>query len=137
MHIGFGNIGKELLQRLKAFQPENIFIIQRSKGTKHLKSVDSQPSQDSQGSQHSQGSQDSQSSQYFQPSQGSQTSIHIGTNADYIKYAKYTDICFLCCSQNSDNMGMVNNEFIYSLRKGAVIVNVARVCMYIYTMYSV
>ena len=102
MYIGYGNIGKQLLQRLKVFQPENIYIIQRSTGPKHLKSEDSQHSQ---------------------------TCIHIGTNDNYIEYAKYTDICFICCSQNSDNLGMVNREFIYSLRKGAVIVNVARVCI--------
>ena len=37
------------------------------------------------------------------------------------------DIVFICCSQNTSNMKMVDKTFLSSLKDGAVIVNVARV----------
>ena len=40
--------------------------------------------------------------------------------------AKDADVVFICCSQNKDNVGLVNRAFIAHLKPGAVIVNVAR-----------
>ena len=40
---------------------------------------------------------------------------------------KEADVVFICCSQNKDNIGFVNNEFISQLKPGVFLVNIARV----------
>ena len=41
--------------------------------------------------------------------------------------AATADIVFICCSQNSSNMGLVDKAFLSCLKDSAVIINVARV----------
>jgi lactate dehydrogenase-like 2-hydroxyacid dehydrogenase len=43
------------------------------------------------------------------------------------RLAAVADIVFICCSQNSSNMGLVDKAFISQLKQSCVIVNVARV----------
>ena len=47
---------------------------------------------------------------------------------------KDASVIFLCCAQNAENMGFVNNQFIAQLKPGAFLVNIARVsselCIY-------
>ena len=40
---------------------------------------------------------------------------------------KDASVIFLCCAQNAENMGFVNNQFISQLKPGAFLVNIARV----------
>ena len=41
-------------------------------------------------------------------------------------FAKDADVVFICCAQNSGNVGLVDSAFIAQLKPGAVVVNVAR-----------
>lgn len=49
-----------------------------------------------------------------------------GTENDLNSLIKDKDIIFLCCSQNKENMGLVNNSFMTQMKRGAIIVNIAR-----------
>ncbi len=50
----------------------------------------------------------------------------LGVESDFPRLAAKSDIIFLCCSQNNENFGMVNKNFISYLKPGSIIVNVAR-----------
>ena len=52
--------------------------------------------------------------------------VRTGTAA-YTERARTADLVFLCCSQNKDNFGMVDQAFISGLKPGVLVVNVARV----------
>lgn len=110
MIYGYGNIGKALVQRLIAFQVKNIFIVYRQpRDSKSL--VESIISSSS-------------------PSSSSPTvNIQAGRAEEkFLEFAAQTDVVFLSCTQNKDNIGLVDREFIAKLKKDAVIVNVSRVC---------
>lgn len=49
-----------------------------------------------------------------------------GTDKDLSNLIKDKDIIFLCCSQNKDNMGLVNNSFMSQMKRGAIVINIAR-----------
>ena len=36
------------------------------------------------------------------------------------------DVVFLCCSQSAENLGLVNEDFIARLKRGCLLVNIAR-----------
>ena len=59
------------------------------------------------------------------PSQEYLTEL-VGTN-HFRDLAATADIVFICCSQNSLNMGLVDKSFISCLKDSAIIINVARV----------
>ena len=46
---------------------------------------------------------------------------------EFPRLASTADVVFICCSQNSSNMGLVDNAFLAHLKDGVVIINVARV----------
>ena len=50
----------------------------------------------------------------------------LGSIDQFSNLAKDADIVFICCSQNSSNIGMVNKEFLSHLKPGAILINVAR-----------
>ena len=50
----------------------------------------------------------------------------LGSIDQFSHLAKDADVVFICCSQNSSNIGLVNQEFISHLKPGAILINVAR-----------
>uniref|UniRef100_A0A7S3M4X6 D-isomer specific 2-hydroxyacid dehydrogenase NAD-binding domain-containing protein n=1 Tax=Spumella elongata TaxID=89044 RepID=A0A7S3M4X6_9STRA len=48
------------------------------------------------------------------------------TEMSFYEGVKLADTFFVCCSQNAENMGFVNKNFIAQLKPGVLIVNVAR-----------
>ncbi|XP_050268552.1 uncharacterized protein LOC126713006 [Quercus robur] len=97
--LGFGNIGIELAKRLRAFGVK-IIATKRSWGS------------------------------YSQDS--CQTNVHgdlvdeKGGHEDIHKFASNADIIVCCLSLNRQTAGIVNETFISSMRKGALLVNIAR-----------
>ncbi len=49
---------------------------------------------------------------------------------------KLADTFFVCCSQNAENMGFVNKNFLSQLKPGVLIVNVARVSQFKHLFFS-
>jgi lactate dehydrogenase-like 2-hydroxyacid dehydrogenase len=104
---GYGGIGKQLLRRLQAFEM-NVIVVSRSiPAPRDLVNATTT------------GHVEFISTDQFQTS-GS---------------VRGADILFVCCSQNADNVGMVNSAFLQHLRPGLLIVNVARVSTYIEPCY--
>lgn len=50
----------------------------------------------------------------------------IGSLEQFPEYAANADVVTLCCSQNSNNIGLVNKDFLSAMKSGAFLVNVAR-----------
>ncbi|KAK4600858.1 hypothetical protein RGQ29_010459 [Quercus rubra] len=97
--LGFGNIGIDLAKRLRAFGVK-VIATKRSWGS------------------------------YSQDS--CQTNVHgdlvdeKGGHEDIHKFASNADIIVCCLSLNRQTAGIVNKTFISSMRKGALLVNIAR-----------
>ncbi|CAH1427191.1 unnamed protein product [Lactuca virosa] len=100
--LGFGNIGIELAKRLRPF------------GVKILATKRSWPS--------------------FLPNNSNSTEAtsqndlvdEKGSHEDIYEFAKISDIIVCCLTMNSETAGVINNKFISSMRKGCLLVNIAR-----------
>jgi len=104
---GYGGIGKQLVNRLKAVEMD-VIVVTRSK----IERVE--------------GVEAFANAALSSPAAGSVSFI---TSDEMSSFAgvKQADSFFVCCSQNADNMGFVNKAFIAKLKPGVIIVNVARV----------
>ncbi|KAE8682438.1 D-isomer specific 2-hydroxyacid dehydrogenase family protein isoform 4 [Hibiscus syriacus] len=103
--LGFGNIGVELAKRLKTF------------GVKVIATKRSWPS-----------SLEVVTPKAF-PSQNEVIDDLIdkkGIHGDIYEFASNADIVVCCLSLNKDTVGIVNKSFVSSMKKGALLVNVAR-----------
>ncbi|CAH9082870.1 unnamed protein product [Cuscuta epithymum] len=49
-----------------------------------------------------------------------------GSHADILKFARKADIIVCCLTMNVETAGIVNDDFLSSMRKGATLVNIAR-----------
>ncbi|XP_019199678.1 PREDICTED: uncharacterized protein LOC109193278 isoform X2 [Ipomoea nil] len=49
-----------------------------------------------------------------------------GSHDDILKFASKADIVVCCLSMNSETARIVNNDFLSSMRKGAILINIAR-----------
>ncbi|XP_069147368.1 uncharacterized protein [Solanum lycopersicum] len=49
-----------------------------------------------------------------------------GNHADILKFASKADIVVCCLAMNNETIGIVNNDFISVMRKGAILINIAR-----------
>ncbi|PHU19851.1 hypothetical protein BC332_11002 [Capsicum chinense] len=49
-----------------------------------------------------------------------------GSHADILKFASKADIVVCCLAMNSETAGIVNNDFISVMRKGAILINISR-----------
>jgi len=101
--FGYGNIGKQLLTRLQAFQLKRIVVIRRTQ----MSEVDT-------------SSTESSSNILFM----STDDYYGGTYQSIVSDAT---VLFLCCSQNIETVGIVNRKFLDLLSTGIHIINVARV----------
>ena len=53
--------------------------------------------------------------------------LELGNGEDFLRrFASTTSVVFLCVTQNPDTMELVNDKYIRALRRGAIIINVAR-----------
>ncbi|KAJ7532246.1 hypothetical protein O6H91_14G079600 [Diphasiastrum complanatum] len=97
--IGFGNIGKELVARLRAFGV-HILAIKRSWKNK-LAHV---------------------------PAEGHDASLvdEAAGNEALYEFASRSDIIVTCCPLTPESAGMINDKFLAAMKKGAKLVNVAR-----------
>jgi phosphoglycerate dehydrogenase-like enzyme len=93
---GYGSIGKQLAPRLKPFGV-NIAAIKRTWKDEDYDDDGKVPYID-----------------------------EYGTENDLKKLLRNRDIIFLCCSQNKENMGLINNTFMTHMKRGAIIINIAR-----------
>lgn len=104
---GFGGIGKQLLIRLKSFQMKLTVVV---KNLPHKL--------------------DSTFWNHIT------SDVHVLTVKEFLLSDCTTDFFFVCCSQNKDNLGFVDQALIKKLGKDCNIVNVARVsCLSILAMY--
>ncbi|GMN65584.1 hypothetical protein TIFTF001_034646 [Ficus carica] len=101
--LGFGNIGIDLAKRLRPFGVK--IIATKRSWTSHLKD-----------SFQSNGQSDV----------GDVLVDERGSHEDINKFASKADIVVCCLSLNSETVGIVNRSFISSMRKGALLVNIAR-----------
>ncbi|XP_062165268.1 uncharacterized protein LOC133871844 isoform X1 [Alnus glutinosa] len=102
--LGFGNIGIDLARRLRPF------------GVKIIATKRSWASQDS--SQTNGAPVQNGSTYDLVDEKGGHEDIH--------EFASKSDIVVCCLSLNSETAGTVNKSFISSMRKGALLVNIAR-----------
>ena len=98
--FGFGGMGKNLLKRLIPFGISNLFVVARD--------------------------MEKAAAAVYQIC-GSLEIVKCVSQSDMHLFSSIADVLFLCCSQNRDNIGMVNEEFISKLKPGCILVNVARV----------
>lgn len=100
--LGYGNIGIELAKRLRAF---GVKII----ATKRTWASNSEDSLQSNGNANSDDLIDEK-----------------GSHEDIHKFASKADIVVCCLLLNKETVGIVNKPFISSMKKGALLVNIAR-----------
>ncbi|KAG8389672.1 hypothetical protein BUALT_Bualt01G0003200 [Buddleja alternifolia] len=104
--MGFGNIGIHLAKRLRPF---GVKIL----ATKRSWSSPLQNSCKSNVSYNGSGSQDDLVDEK-------------GTHQDILNFASRADIVVCCLVMNSETAGIIDKVFISSMRKGALLVNIAR-----------
>lgn len=101
--LGFGNIGIDLAKRLRPFGVK--IIATKRSWTSHLKDS------------------------FQSDGQSYDRDVLVderGSHEDIYKFASKADIVVCCLSLNSETVGIVNRSFISSMRKGALLVNIAR-----------
>ncbi|XP_021983084.1 hydroxypyruvate reductase isoform X3 [Helianthus annuus] len=98
--LGYGNIGIELAKRLRPF------------GVKILATKRNWASNDPKATLENGTHEDSVDEK--------------GSHEDIYEFAKKSDIVVCCLTMNSQTVGTVNENFISSMRKGGLLVNIAR-----------
>ncbi|KAL2241773.1 uncharacterized protein LOC105159544 isoform X1 [Sesamum indicum] len=104
--MGYGNIGNHLAKRLRPF------------GVSILATKRSWPS----------SSQSSCKSDVSYSENGTHNDLvdEKGGHQDILKFARRADIVVCCLAMNSETAGIVDKDFISSMRKGALLINIAR-----------
>ncbi|KAJ8551172.1 hypothetical protein K7X08_000542 [Anisodus acutangulus] len=104
--MGFGNIGIHLAKRLRPFEVK-ILATKRSWGRL---------------------AQDSSKSEAPSVENGSYDDLvdERGNHADILKFASKADIVVCCLAMNNETAGIVNSDFISVMRKGVILINIAR-----------
>ncbi|KAL3641818.1 hypothetical protein CASFOL_012633 [Castilleja foliolosa] len=105
--LGFGNIGAHLAKRLRPF------------GVKILATKRSWPSPSDQSLCHSDVS-------YFGNGAHGDLVDEKGGHEDILKFASRADIIVCCLLMNGETAGIVNKVFISSMKKGSLLINIAR-----------
>ncbi|KAL8467280.1 hypothetical protein ACS0TY_036119 [Phlomoides rotata] len=104
--MGFGNIGIHLAQRLRPF---GVKILATKRNWLSLSSCD----YDENPNQHEKGTDDDLVDEK-------------GSHQDILKFARRADIVVCCLEMNNETVGIVDKDFISSMRKGALLVNISR-----------
>ncbi|KAL3324152.1 hypothetical protein AABB24_038370 [Solanum stoloniferum] len=110
--LGFGNIGIHLAKRLRPFDVK-ILATKRSWGLP---------------------AQDSSKSEAPSVENGGYADLvdERGNHADILKFASKADIVVCCLAMNNETIGIVNNDFISVMRKGAILINISRGGLLVY-----
>lgn len=104
--MGFGNIGFQLAKRLRPFEVKII-------ATKRSWSPSDTPDS-------------CQSNEHVQNNVIDDLIDEKGSHEEIFKFACKADIVVCCLSLNHETAGIINKNFISSMRKGALLVNIAR-----------
>lgn len=105
--LGFGNIGIELAKRLRPF------------GVKILATKRNWPSYiPNNNSNSTEATSQNGTHDNLVDEKGSHEDIH--------EFAKISDIIVCCLTMNSETAGIINKKFISSMKKGGLLVNIAR-----------
>ncbi|XP_009588864.1 uncharacterized protein [Nicotiana tomentosiformis] len=104
--MGFGNIGIHLAKRLRPFDVK-ILATKRS-WSRHAR--------------------DSSKSEAPSVENGSYDDLvdERGNHDDILKFVSKADIVVCCLAMNKETAGIVNNDFISVMKKGAILINIAR-----------
>ncbi|CAM8937092.1 unnamed protein product [Rhodiola kirilowii] len=103
--LGYGNIGIELAKRLRPF---GVKII----ATKRIWDVNIKSHDQSNG--------------FLKESPGDPLVDKKGRHDDIYEFASLADIVVCCLRQNDETVGIVGQKFLSSMKKGALLVNIAR-----------
>lgn len=109
---GYGNIAKQILQKVLAFEPNHIIVVDKIRPPE-LIALRQQ--------------NDLEMNVLNMYTDQHRKRIKYVTVNEYEKYAGIVDILFICVAQNSLNKGFVNAEFLSKLKSACVLVNVCRV----------
>ncbi|XP_076953873.1 uncharacterized protein LOC143628088 [Bidens hawaiensis] len=101
--LGYGNIGIELAKRLRPF---GVKILATKRNWTSNKLTSTEPT--------------AQNGMLEDPVDEK------GCHEDIFEFAKKSDIVVCCLTMNSETAGIVNKDFISSMKKGALLVNIAR-----------
>ncbi|CAN4119657.1 unnamed protein product [Withania somnifera] len=104
--LGFGNIGIHLAKRLRPF---DVTILATKRSWDRF-------------------AHDSSKSEAPFIDNGGYTDLidERGNHADILNFASKADIVVCCLAMNNETTGIVNNDFISVMRKGAILINIAR-----------
>ena len=117
---GYGSIGQQLAKRLSVFEA-NVSAVNRTVYNENNVTNNDEIMKNSPTTSVNQSSKDFLNIDCL---------TELSPLDAYPRLAADTDILFVCCSQNSSNMGFVNKSFISHLKDGAIIINIARVSAY-------
>eukprot|EP01038_Epipyxis_sp_PR26KG_P008169 gene8169-11054_t len=120
---GYGGIGRQLHDRLKAFT-KDIIIVKRNKN--ESKSEIAYENAITMRQQDPAIPVSISNQESFPLSENHGEELWVSPDDFLAGPSGCIDILFLCCSQNKDNIGFVNRDFINKLKTGCIIVNVAR-----------
>ncbi|BBN01563.1 hypothetical protein MPTK1_2g08420 [Marchantia polymorpha subsp. ruderalis] len=120
--VGYGNIGKELAPRLKAFGVR-VLAVRPSWNQMYPIAAGSENVM-----KHSLVSNGTIPMDDFVDEKGGMEHLH--------EFLSRSDIVVLCCTQSPKTVGMVNEDFLASMKMGALLVNVARGGLMDYTAVS-
>nr|GMD51029.1 D-3-phosphoglycerate dehydrogenase 2, chloroplastic [Ipomoea batatas] len=104
--LGYGNIGIHLAKRLRPFDVRILATKRSWPSHLHNSSETDAPHMENNG--------------------GCDLVDEKGSHDDILKFASKADIVVCCLAMNSETAGIVNNDFLSSMRKGAILINIAR-----------
>ena len=113
--IGYGGIGRELALRLKPFQLDKVFVLKRSPLSEKERTndpllIDGTISEIG----------------YLEEEEQRNLGKKERGESFFSRVLPSVDVVFLCCTQNSQNHGMIDSAFISQLKRGSVVINVSR-----------
>lgn len=115
MIYGYGNISKQILQKLLAFEPNRITVVDKIRPPELIEL---------------RRQSDAELNLLNMYTDQHRKLIRYVTVDEYEKYAGSVDMLFICVAQNPLNKGFVNVEFLSKIKSSCVLINVCRVRSY-------
>ena len=117
MIYGYGNIAKQILQKVLAFEPHRVTVVDKIRPPELIELRQQS---------------DIELNLLNMYTDQHRKCIRYVTVDEFEKYAGYVDILFICVAQNPLNKGFVNSEFLSKIKSTCVLVNVCRVSILVY-----